>query len=77
MVRSEPQDDSASARLWVRADKKNGMGFFDNMWDKPIRNEEWKTYSIDGKIDTGAYQLAFGALCQYNGKFYYDDISLM
>ena len=76
MVRSEPQDDSASARLWVRADKKNGMGFFDNMWDKPIRNEEWKTYSIDGKIDTGAYQLAFGALCQYNGKFYYDDIKL-
>lgn len=76
MVKSEPTDDSASARLWARADKEKGYGFFDNMENKPVRSKDWKTYSIDGKIDTGAYQLAFGALCQYNGKFYYDDIKV-
>jgi len=76
MIRSEPADDSASARLWARADKERGTGFFDNMWDKPVRSKEWRTYSIEGKIDTGVYQLAFGALCQYNGKFYYNDIKL-
>jgi pimeloyl-ACP methyl ester carboxylesterase len=77
LVRTEIEDDSASARLWARVDKKVGQGgFFENMWFKPIRSKEWKTYSIEGKIDSGSYQLAFGALCQYNGKFYYDDFKI-
>ncbi len=76
MIKSDPADDSASARLWARADKEKGIGFFENMGDKPIRSKDWKTYTISGKIDTGVYQLAFGALCQYNGKFYYDDLKL-
>lgn len=75
-VYSEPTDDSASSRLWVRADKEKGVGFFENMWNKPIRTKGWKTYMIEGKLDTGVYQLAFGALCQYNGKFYYDDMKM-
>lgn len=76
MIKSELTDDSASARLWARADKEKGTGFFNNMWNKPVRSKDWKKYTIEGKIDTGAYQLVFGALCQYNGKFYYDDIKL-
>jgi pimeloyl-ACP methyl ester carboxylesterase len=75
-VRAEVEDDSASARLWARVDKPVGVGFFDNMWLKPVRNRDWKTYTIEGTIDTGAYQIAFGALCQYNGKFYYDDFKI-
>ena len=75
-IKSELTDDSASARLWARVDKEKGRGFFDNMINKPIRSKDWKTYSIEGKIDTGAYRLAFGALCQYNGKFYYDDMKM-
>ncbi len=76
LVRAEPGDDSASARLWARVDKEKGDAFFDNMWYRPIRNSNWQSYSIEGKIDTGTYQIAFGALCQYNGKFYYDDLKL-
>lgn len=75
-IKSEPADDGASARLWARADKENGNGFFENMWNRPIRTKEWKTYTIEGKLDTGVYKLSFGALCQSNGKFYYDDIKL-
>lgn len=76
LVRTEVTDDSASARLWARVDKENGVGFFDNMEKRPIRSSEWKKYSIEGKIDSASTQLAFGALCTYNGKFYYDDIKL-
>jgi pimeloyl-ACP methyl ester carboxylesterase len=76
LAKTEIGDDSASARLWARVDKEKGFGFFDNMWNLPIRNPEWKSYSIEGKIDSGSTQIAFGALCQYNGKFYYDDIKL-
>lgn len=75
-VRTEVEDDSASARLWVRVDGENGIGFFENMWLNPIRNNEWNTYSIEGTIDSSAYQIAFGALCQYNGKFYFDDFKI-
>lgn len=75
-IKSEPANDSAAARLWARVDNQKNKGFFDNMQNKPIRNKDWKTYTIEGKIDTGATRLAFGALCQYNGKFYYDDFKL-
>jgi pimeloyl-ACP methyl ester carboxylesterase len=76
LARTEVKDDSASARLWVRVDKENGIGFFDNMEKRPIRSSEWKKYSIEGRIDSAGTQLSFGALCSYNGKFYYDDIKL-
>jgi pimeloyl-ACP methyl ester carboxylesterase len=75
-VRAEIEDDSAWAGLWVRADKQKGVGFFNNMQDRPIRNRTWQTYTVEGKIDTGVYQLAFGALSIYNGKFYIDDVKL-
>ena len=75
-VRTEIVEDSASARLFVRVDKENGVGFFDNMWLEPIRKKEWDTYAIQGVIDTGAYQIEFGAICQYNGKFFYDDFRI-
>ena len=75
-IKSEPTDDSASARLWARVDKANGVGFFDNMWNKPVRSRDWKIYTIEGKIDSSAYQLAFGEICQYNGKFYFDDVKI-
>ncbi|MEJ7740766.1 MAG: alpha/beta hydrolase [Chitinophagaceae bacterium] len=76
LVKTETGDDSPSARLWARVDKQKGFSFFDNMWNLPIRSREWKSYSIEGKIDSGSTQIAFGALCQYNGKFYYDDVKL-
>jgi pimeloyl-ACP methyl ester carboxylesterase len=76
LVRTELDDDSASAHLWARVDKETGIGFFDNMGNRPIRDAGWKTYTIQGKIDSGITQLAFGVYCMYNGKFYFDNIKL-
>src|SRR5215469_1463381 len=76
MVRTELSDDSAAAHLWARVDKMKGSGFFDNMDDRPIRSANWKSYTVQGTIDTGATKLAFGMYCQYNGKFYFDDVKL-
>jgi len=75
-VRTELSDDSAAAHLWARVDKDHGSGFFDNMDDRPIRSSNWKSYTVQGKIDTGAARLAFGMYCSYNGKFYFDDLKL-
>ena len=75
-VKCMVEDDSASARLWVRVDKKSGIGFFENMWKHPIRNSEWKTYTIEGTIDTAATRLVIGALCELNGQFSYDNFKV-
>lgn len=69
-------DDSASARIWARVDNETGVKFFDNMDNRPVRNKDWSTYSIEGAIDSSSYQLAFGTLALYNGTFYYDDLKL-
>ena len=75
-VKAEVTDDSATARLWARVDKTTGQGFFNNMWDKPIRSSSWKTYTIEGRIDADATQLMVGMLCELNGRFYFDDLKV-
>jgi len=75
-VKSAVDDDSAAAMLWARVDKLQGMGFFDNMGNRPVRSTDWKTYTIAGNIDPSATQLAFGALVDMNGKFYFDDFKV-
>ncbi len=68
---------SGMAFLIVRVDKKNKkMGFFDNMQDRPIQTDEWKTYSISGTIDEDADSVSIGAICEGNGQFYFDDFVL-
>ncbi|MGB8191259.1 MAG: alpha/beta hydrolase, partial [Chitinophagaceae bacterium] len=70
-------DSTADAEIWTRVDRPNGkMGFFYNMMDKPIRLNEWKVYTISGKIDKDAEWLAFGGLYHRKGKFYFDDFKL-
>jgi pimeloyl-ACP methyl ester carboxylesterase len=75
-VRTENGSKVSSARLWARVDKKKGMGFFYNMYDKPILDSLWKEYSIEGPIDLKAVKLFVGGLYFGNGKYYYDKFSL-
>lgn len=70
-------DSTADAEIWIRVDKpENKMGFFYNMMDKPIRSNEWKTYTITGKIDKDASKVFFGGLYHRKGIFYFDDFKL-
>ena len=76
-IKTDIVDDSASARIWARVDIAQGKSaFFYNMDDRPVRNKEWKTYTIEGVIDSNTTKIAFGTLTYFNGLFYYDDIKL-
>jgi pimeloyl-ACP methyl ester carboxylesterase len=75
-IRTDIEDESASARIWLRVDTKEGYAFLENMWAKPIRNSNWNTYSIEGTIDQTAINIVFGSISQYSGSFYYDDFRL-
>lgn len=75
-LRAEVEDDSASAHLWLRVDKANGYNYFDDMQDRPVRSPEWKEYVLESTFKAGSEQIAFGAFCVLNGKFYVDNLVL-
>lgn len=76
-VKTDELDTKAAAHLWARVDKlTTGNAFFDNMKNRPIKGKEWKTYSIEGVIDSNTSKIAFGTLTDFNGFFYYDDLQL-
>ncbi|CAL2077611.1 conserved membrane hypothetical protein [Tenacibaculum sp. 190524A05c] len=75
----ETTDKKAKTGLWARVDNKEGKGrrgFFDNMSDRPITSNKWKSYTIQGVIDQDSKKLNFGGICYNNGKFYFDKFEL-
>lgn len=75
-VKVETGDEQAWAGVWARVDNEEEMGFFDNMGDRPIKIDQWQSYTIEGFIDENAKRLNFGGLCLMNGKFYFDNYRL-
>lgn len=76
-VKVDTQDPNAWAGVWARVDKKDDKtGFFDNMSDRPVKVNEWKSYTVEGTIDSNSKSLSFGGLSLYNGKFYFDKFEL-
>jgi pimeloyl-ACP methyl ester carboxylesterase len=76
-VRTDIEDESASARIWLRInDSKGDMVFLENTWDKPIRSSKWGIYLIEGTINESAAYASFGSISQYSGVFYYDNFKL-
>ncbi len=76
-VKVDTHDSNAWAGVWARVDTRDDeRGFFDNMSDRPIKINEWQSYTIEGIINANSKSLSFGGLCLYNGKFYFDKIEL-
>ena len=72
------EDPNGEAGLWARVDNKNKeTGFFDNMMDRPVTSDKWKTYTIKGTFDKEAKTLNIGGLCMQNGDFYFDELKLL
>lgn len=77
-VKVQVIDSTAEGEVWLRIDKADKkMGFFYNMMDKPIRLNEWRIYTIAGKIDKNAASIYFGGLYHRKGIFYFDDFKLL
>ena len=62
-VRALSKDGTGSSALWLRVDRPNQqMGFFDNMSNRPIRDSDWREYSIEGAVESDATNVAFGVM---------------
>lgn len=78
LAKVEAEDDSTAVRLFARVDLKNKRpGFFDDMWVRPLKNNEWKSYTIEGTIDSNGVTLVWGLVPQFNGNFYFDDVKIV
>ena len=63
LVRATPRDATDGAALWLRVDRPNQqVGFFENMGSRPIRDPEWKEYTIEGPVAEDATSVAFGVM---------------
>jgi C-terminal processing protease CtpA/Prc len=73
-VRAEiPGTETQAAALWLRVDREGGgMGFFDNMEDRPIRRPEWKTYEITGTVAPDAKNIFVGVMLLGKGRVWID-----
>ena len=69
-----PED--GDGHFWLRVDKPEGMGFFYNMSDKPITQNQWNTYEFTGKVDPDATQIYFGGFLNGKGTIWVDKIEL-
>lgn len=76
-IRKE-NDNNAKCAIWARIDKlDNTTGFFENQAYSGINvTSEWKTFTIEGTIDSNAKSLKIGAFAKDNGDFYFDDFKL-
>ncbi|MGG9961456.1 alpha/beta fold hydrolase [Ferruginibacter sp. SUN106] len=69
---------NAGAGMWVSVTKENKKsGFYKNMSNNPIVANEWKVYSLSGKIDKTAESLTIGFGYSNPGIFYFDDFKLL
>ena len=76
-LKAKGSEDNSATFLWVRVEKSNKeRGVFKNMYETPIKNSEWKKYTIEGTIDEGAEKLFFGNWSMFNGEFYVDDLRI-
>jgi len=76
-VRAAAPDASGSGALWLRVDRPNrAMGFFDNMLDRPIREPDWREYTIDGTVADDATAIALGVMASGPATADFDAIAL-
>ncbi|MEJ7559199.1 MAG: S41 family peptidase [Pedobacter sp.] len=67
---------SGQAQMWLRVDKSDKMGFFDNMDARPIKSDKWKVYETIGLVDEDAKGIVFGAFLSGMGKMWVDNFKL-
>jgi erythromycin esterase len=76
-IKSSLAGAESSARIWLRVDRPDGIGFFDNMGNRaPHSLPEWTDLEITGDVASDAEAVAFGMLMQGGGVAWIDSVTL-
>ena len=68
--------EGSGGSLWLRVDKKKGMGFFKNMQDNLITANSWNDYEIIGTVDPDADKIVYGAFLSGSVSLLIDKMEL-
>lgn len=70
MVRFAGVGAESTTHMWMRIDRANnaGMGFFDNMQNRPITANAWRPYEITGPVANDAEYISIGLFLLGDGK---------
>lgn len=69
--------DQHFATLWLRLSRADGtVAYLDDMFDRPILSNEWKTYQLQAAIPDDATSVTFGGISRGFGKSWFDDFRL-
>jgi hypothetical protein len=76
-MKSALTGEASSARIWLRVDRPEGTGFFDNMASRAPRSlPNWTELEISGDVAADAEAIAFGELFVGDGEAWIDEASL-
>jgi C-terminal processing protease CtpA/Prc len=76
-VRAGVTGSGNHANLWLRVDRPDQQrGFFDNMMDRPIADDHWRTYTIEGTVAPDAERVVFGGMLVGSGAAWFDAFRL-
>jgi hypothetical protein len=64
------------ARIWMREDRGDTRGFFDNMQSRPVISDAWTEGEVGGTVSPEATRIVFGVLMLGAGTTWYDDLEL-
>jgi len=63
LVRAAASDAQSGGALWLRVDRRdNGMGCFDNMMNRLVREATWREYVIQCDVADDATGIVFGVM---------------
>ncbi len=66
----------ALGQLWLRVERGDSTGFFDNMDERPVVSQAWERAEVVGTVDPGSTRIVFGSLMSSGGTVWYDDLEL-
>lgn len=76
-LRADVADDGGQVQMWLRIDDEDmGIGFFDNMEDRPVRTNDWQYVVIVARVPRNAQFINFGAYLRGTGTAWIDDFQL-
>ncbi|MEX1312016.1 MAG: hypothetical protein AB1Z65_16470, partial [Candidatus Sulfomarinibacteraceae bacterium] len=76
-LRASVEGPGNQAQMWLRVDREGGdVGFFDNMDDRPVKDDRWRECEIVGDVAVDAERLLFGFFLLGRGTLMADNVRL-
>ena len=68
--------NAGRGQLWLRIDRGDSTGFFDDMRDRPVASPTWATAEVSGVVDRRATRIVVGTQMSGTGAAWFDDLEL-